>query len=90
MSSPEESTGLLRRARWNPYAVGGGIGVLSWIVFYLVDKPLGVTTSLAGLAGACATPVLGGDVIAANAYLDRKSTRLNSSHSSVSRMPSSA
>ena len=68
MSSPEESTGLLRRARWNPYAVGAGIGVLSWIVFYLVDKPLGVTTSLAGLAGACATPALGGDVIAANAY----------------------
>ena len=27
MSSPEESTGLLRRARWNPYAVGAGIGV---------------------------------------------------------------
>jgi len=68
MSSPQESTGLLRRARWNPYAVGAAIGVLCWVVFYLVDKPLGVTTALTGLAGACAAPVLGGDVVAANAY----------------------
>ena len=30
------------------------------------------------------------DLIADEAKLDRKSTRLNSSHSSVSRMPSSA
>ena len=68
MSSPQESTGLLRRARWNPYAVGAAIGVLCWVVFYLVDKPLGVTTALTGLAGACAAPVLGGDVVTANAY----------------------
>mgnify|MGYP003338880940 CR=1 FL=1 len=32
----------------------------------------------------------GGDVLFVQDYLDRKSTRLNSSHSSVSRMPSSA
>jgi len=68
VSSPESTPCLLRRARWNPYAVGAGIGLLCWAVFYFVDKPLGVTTALTGLAGACASPFVGGDAIAANAY----------------------
>ena len=68
MSSSASPSGLLRQARWNPYVVGVGIGVLSWIVFAVVDKPLGVTTSLAGVAGACASPILGDDTIAANTY----------------------
>ena len=66
-SSPAPQS-LLRQARWNPYLVGTGIGVLSWLVFYLVDKPLGVTTSLTGLAGACAAPFVGSDTVSANAY----------------------
>ena len=38
-----------------------------------------------------AVVITGGDrIFAAGADIDRKSTRLNSSHSSVSRMPSSA
>lgn len=68
VSSPESNSCFLRRARWNPYAVGAGIGLLCWAVFYFVDKPLGVTTALTGLAGACASPFVGGDAIAANAY----------------------
>ncbi len=68
MSSPPSPLPLLRRERWSPYAVGAGIGVLSWVVFYLVDKPLGVTTPLTGLAGVCATPFLGADGVAGNAY----------------------
>ena len=68
MSSPESTPCLLQRARWNPYGVGAGIGLLCWAVFYFVDKPLGVTTALTGLAGACASPLVGGDVITANAY----------------------
>ena len=59
---------FLRQSRWNPYAVGAAIGVLSWAVFALVDKPLGVTTALTGLAGACAAPFVGADTVAANAY----------------------
>ena len=57
MSTSRSKPGILRQSRWNPYAVGAAIGVLSWVVFALVDKPLGVTTSLTGLAGACAVPV---------------------------------
>jgi hypothetical protein len=67
-TAPTVPPSLLRRARWNPYAVGAAIGILSWIVFAVVDKPLGVTTSLTGLAGACAAPFIGADTIAANAY----------------------
>ncbi len=59
---------LLRQPRWNPYAVGAGIGVLSWLVFAVVDKPLGVTTALTAVAGACAAPFVGADTVAANAY----------------------
>ena len=55
---------------WSPYLAGAGIGILSWIVFVVVNNPIGVTTALS--------------------QIDRKSTRLNSSHIPLSRMPSSA
>jgi uncharacterized membrane protein YedE/YeeE len=66
--SPSSAPSLLRQPRWNPYAVGAGIGILSWLVFALADKPLGVTTALTAIAGACASPFVGADAIAANAY----------------------
>jgi uncharacterized protein len=68
MSSVTPSSGFLRQSRWNPYLVGAGIGVLSWVAFALVDKPIGVTTSLTGVACAAATPVLGADTVTANPY----------------------
>ncbi len=68
MTSATPAPSLLRQSRWNAYLVGTAIGVLSWIVFAVVDKPLGVTTSLTGLAGACAAPFIGADTVAANAY----------------------
>jgi uncharacterized membrane protein YedE/YeeE len=42
----------LRIPRWSPYAVGVGIGVLSWATFYFMDKPLGASTSMVNAAGA--------------------------------------
>ena len=57
-----------RRGRWNPYAVGVGIGVLSWAVFAVVDKPLGISGGLTAISGACATPVLGSETVAENPY----------------------
>ncbi|BCS32972.1 hypothetical protein TBR22_A21960 [Luteitalea sp. TBR-22] len=44
------STPLTAR-RWSPYAAGAGIGVLSWITFWLMGEALGTSTSLAGAAG---------------------------------------
>jgi uncharacterized membrane protein YedE/YeeE len=70
MSTPTSTpaTSLLRQPRWNPYVVGAAIGVLSWLGFALADKPLGVTTSLTAIAGACASPFIGADTVATNAY----------------------
>lgn len=36
---------------WSPYAVGIGIGILSWFTFLVSDKPLGCSTSFATLFG---------------------------------------
>jgi len=41
----------LRQARWSPYVVGAGIGVLSWITFGLMGKALGTSTTLVRWAG---------------------------------------
>lgn len=38
-------------AAWSPYLVGALIGVLSMATFYWSNKPLGVSTSYARLAG---------------------------------------
>lgn len=56
------------RGRWNPYLVGAGIGILSWLVFAVVNTPLGITSSLTAVSGLCAVPVLGADEVRENAY----------------------
>lgn len=38
-------------AAWSPYIVGALIGLLSMATFYFSDKPLGVSTAYARLAG---------------------------------------
>ena len=43
---------LLKAERWSPYTVGAGIGILSWITFYFMDKALGASTTMVRLAGA--------------------------------------
>ncbi|MEI8289132.1 MAG: YeeE/YedE thiosulfate transporter family protein [Verrucomicrobiota bacterium] len=56
------------KARWNPYLVGLGIGVLSWLAFGLVNQPLGISTALSSASSICALPVMGSDGVAQNAY----------------------
>jgi uncharacterized protein len=41
----------LTMERWSPYAVGAGIGVLSWIAFVLSDKPIGCSTAFTRTSG---------------------------------------
>ncbi len=53
---------------WNPYVVGAGLGVLSWIVFAVVNHPLGVSTALSTAAGEAAKPILGAQTVSHNAY----------------------
>ena len=45
-------TDLIRAPRWSPYAVGAGIGVLSWITFALMGKALGTSTTMVRASGA--------------------------------------
>ena len=59
----------LRSKSWSPYAVGAGIGVLSWFAFATVDRGLGITTPFehtAALIGAALAPSAQG----ANPYFD--------------------
>jgi len=41
----------LRMEQWSPYAVGIGIGVLSWVTFLLSDKPIGCSTAFTRTSG---------------------------------------
>jgi uncharacterized membrane protein YedE/YeeE len=41
----------LTAKQWSPYAVGAGIGVLSWLAFLLSDHPIGCSTAFARVAG---------------------------------------
>lgn len=36
---------------WSPYLVGAAIGVLSWLTFYVSDKPIGASSFYAQVAG---------------------------------------
>ena len=41
----------LKMTQWSPYAVGIGIGVLSWLAFLLSDKPIGCSTAFSQTSG---------------------------------------
>ncbi len=42
---------ILKIPRWSPYAVGAGIGVLSWVTFALMGKALGTSTTMVRAVG---------------------------------------
>ncbi len=49
----------LTATRWSPYAVGIGIGVLSWLTWLISSKPIGCSTSYARTAGMIETAIRG-------------------------------
>ena len=63
-SAPTTAT----RINWGPYLAGIGIGVLSWIVFVVVNNPIGITTAISQVSGGVASLIVGADVVAANKY----------------------
>ncbi len=65
-ADPDRST--MARISLQPYAIGAGIGMLSWAVFLIVNTPLGITTSLAQVAAAPAAAVTGWETVAKNSY----------------------
>lgn len=58
----------LMAERWSPYAVGIGIGILSWAAFFLSDKPIGVSTAFARTAGMVERFFLGPRVLEKRYY----------------------
>ena len=42
---------FLTEVRWSPYVVGVGIGILSWLSFLILKKPLGCSTAFAKTSG---------------------------------------
>lgn len=41
----------LSQVRWSPYAVGIGIGILSWFTFLISQRPIACSTTFAKLSG---------------------------------------
>lgn len=56
---------------WPPYAVGVGIGLLSWLAFATADHPLGITTAFENTAALTEKAVVPG-VEEANGYFAAK------------------
>lgn len=68
-SSIEEASPLSpKRTAWNPYLVGTGIGVLSWLAFFLVNKPIGMSTEISKFSGWAASLFIGWESVTSNAY----------------------
>jgi uncharacterized membrane protein YedE/YeeE len=63
----------LNARKWNPYLVGVGIGVLSWIVFLTMDRSLGTSSSFVHAAGLVAS-VVSPKELSDNAYLAKEIT----------------
>lgn len=69
MSTSRRSPALsLRAASWSPYAVGVGIGLLSWLVFLIVNKPLGMSTEISKFSGCATGLVTGWEAMVSQAY----------------------
>jgi uncharacterized protein len=45
---------------WSPYAVGAGIGILSWLSFLISGKPIATSTSFAQTGGMIENIITGG------------------------------
>lgn len=58
----------LRNKSWNPYLVGAGIGILSWLVFFVVNSPLGMSTEVSKFSGWLASIFVGMEKVTSNEY----------------------
>ena len=56
------------RIDWTPYLAGCGIGLLSVLVFVVVNKPLGITTEFSSLGALIMAPIMGETFVAQNSY----------------------
>lgn len=71
-----EKTSIITSPHWNPYIVGAAIGILSWMVFFVVDKPLGMSTEISKWSGATTSIVAGSESVNNNAYWAKTTPKL--------------
>jgi len=64
-------TGPLTRKSWSPYAVGMGVGLLSWFAFATADMPLGITTAFEQSAALGMKAVAPGAAMNNDYFVDR-------------------
>jgi hypothetical protein len=67
----------MSRPTWNPYLVGAGIGVLSWLAFAWAGKGIGMSTQISSAAALCALPAVGTEGLQANAYFAKHMPKLD-------------
>lgn len=71
--SNASTSGLsLSQKGWNPYIVGIGIGVLSWLAFLVVNKPIGMSTEISKFSGWVVELFAGKEAVTNNAYWGSK------------------
>jgi len=73
LSAQEETLGgknILAMKRWSPYVVGAAIGMLSWLTFLFLDKPLGCSTAFSHTAGMIER-AFRGDKVKENPYYQK-------------------
>ena len=58
----------LSQTKWNPYMVGAGIGILSWLAFLVVNKPIGMSTEISKFSGWVVGLFSGMDNVSNNPY----------------------
>lgn len=66
----------LSKKQWSPYAVGLGIGVLSWFAFATADHPLGITTAFEHSA-ALLEQVVAPSLTEGNEYFAKESPKIS-------------
>jgi len=57
--------------RWSPYAVGIGIGIVSWLTFLLLNKPLSCSTTFARSSGMIESLFRGSERVKTREYFQK-------------------
>ena len=66
---------LMTNRIFQPYLIGAGIGVLSWLTFVLVDNPIGISTAVSQISGGAAQLVVGQEAVVSLPYWKRHTPR---------------
>lgn len=72
----ETITSVFTDVRWSPYAVGIGIGILSWLSFLISGKPIATSTTFAR-AGGMIEKIVMGDKAKERPYYEKIKLMLN-------------